>query len=170
MKNLKLLLLTIITQAILIAIIRIFYPTTLMAEQILIISFFQFLIFYVLSHFDLLEIKSLSMLALSVLITFNIFAFSIGNVERSTSLYIVQWVSVFPEGVSSDELISKLEHKFNDVDNFGIQLRLNEHTKRRIFFFDKNRYRLTIVGKVVLFSANLLSNVFSLEEWKSRSL
>ncbi len=154
----------------LISAVRIFYPTTMMAEQIFIISFIQFLIFYAFHRFNLLNAKSVSMLALSILISFNIFAFTIGNVQRSTSLYIVQWVSVFPEGVSKDELISRLEHQFNDVDKSGIQLRLNEHTKRRIFIFEENRYRLANAGKVVLSSANLLSRVFSLDEWKRRSL
>ena len=118
MKNSKLLLLTVIAQAILIAVVRIFYPTTLMAEQIFIISFFQFIVLYAFKRFNLLKIKSVSMLALSILISFNLFAFTIGNVQRSTSLYIVQWVSVFPEGVSKDELIAKLKVKFKDLTEF----------------------------------------------------
>ena len=157
-------------QGILIAVTRLFFPTTFMAEQILLISLIQLLILVLFEKKRIIRVRNHGIIALSVLISFNFYAYTIGNVQRSTSLYIVQWVSVFPDGVSEDELVSRLEAKFGEIDRIGIRLRLEEHRKRKIFEMSNSQYRLDLAGKIVLSSADLLSDVFNLREWQRRSL
>ena len=170
LKATRFFLIVLLMQGILIAVTRLFFPTTFMAEQILFISLLQLLFLFLLERNRKIGVRNRGVIALSVLISFNLFAFTIGNVQRSTSLYIVQWVSVFPEGVSEDKLVSTLEAKFGEIDRIGIRLRLEEHEKRRIFKISNGQYRLDLAGRVVLSSADLLSDVFNLHEWRRRSL
>jgi hypothetical protein len=109
--------------------------------------------------------------AVALLLVFNLLAFTVGNVQRSTSLYVVSWVGDYKEsGVSIETLEKKLIERDGSVDSIGLKQRIIEHEKRNLITIRKTgNASLTEGGQLVLKVAKILAHIFNLDLWKERT-
>lgn len=109
--------------------------------------------------------------AVTLLLIFNLLAFTVGNVQRSTSLYVISWVGDYKDnGVSVKVLENKLIQRDGSVDSVGLEQRINEHRKRLLITIQNNgKASLTKGGELVLLAAKTLAYIFNLDLWKDRT-
>jgi hypothetical protein len=161
---------SLIIQCLTLASLRIIWRTNLMLEQLAVVA----LISFFLSHFFRkklgLFVENRYRTLVTLLLVFNLLAFTVGNVQRSTSLYLLSWVGDHkPSGVTLSVLENKLIKRDQSVDYVGLKQRVNEHEKRHLFLIQNDgRIVLTLEGKFVLAVAKFLSHVFNLDLWKER--
>jgi len=141
-----------------------------MLEQLVLVALFSlFLLSTVRKKFNF-PVENRYRTAVALLLIFNLLAFTVGNVQRSTSLYVVSWIGDYKEsGVSVETLEKKLVMRDGSVDSIGLKQRISEHEKRNLIRVGKNgQVSLTEGGQFVLIIAKTLSYTFNLDLWKER--
>lgn len=93
-----------------------------------------------------------------------------GAIERSKSLYVFKWIGDSEEPLSWAELKGSLAKKYGPYDMQSISLRLDENSSRGFISRDGDGYSLTPVGEGIYIIAEQLSEFYSLEGWKSAAL
>jgi len=141
----------------------------LLFEQIFISGFLGYLL-VTLVHFKIFFLsyewkKSLKNSLLGFLIYLLIALFTVLNIDRSRSFYVLSWVakgSVICVGSSIDLSRVQSKEKFNSI---GISTRIEEQVKRRLILKSDSSCQLTQYGELYLFSAEVLAEIFKLKNW-----
>lgn len=144
---------------------RLFSKTSLLFDQLMILCVLNILCFmFIRKRFTFLSLTTFSCYVLtSVLVIFQI----AGNVDRSRSLYVLAWVQ---EG----KIVDNNDFKLFDVkskeaaDVEAIRQRVLEHKERKLVAIDTNGlYKLTVTGRIIVYLANKLSVMYSLQGWNN---
>lgn len=101
------------------------------------------------------------------LIVFILLQFSLVNIDRSRSFYVLSWANqnkVFDSkngiglvGVQSPEKLNSL----------AIQIRVDEQIEKKLLKNDSDRIKPTMAGKILILIADTLAKLFNLENWES---
>lgn len=91
-------------------------------------------------------------------------------IERSKSAYVIKWVGEAEKGIDVLSLNKKLVEKYGSYDMESVELRLEEQESRRLINQSGESYSLTLGGRVVYESAELIAIIYSLTGWETASL
>jgi hypothetical protein len=95
--------------------------------------------------------------------------FSLLNIDRSRSFYLLAWIdqSKVRESNSNLDLGMVLSSENKNVN--AIQVRINEQVSRGLVSINGNQYYLTGLGEVYLLISNKAADMFDLENWRINS-
>jgi hypothetical protein len=165
-------LLVVTLNSALLMLIRIFYPSNLLFDQILILcllSFFALFLAFVcqkyLSKGAVQRFKADRTTSLAVLLGVLIFyIFGTGvllNVDRSRSLYIFEWVDQCSNSLTCIDNYQK--KMYGNLGMLEVNQRIEEQISRGLMTMKSDRLFLTSTGKVIENSAVLMAWMFNLE-------
>jgi hypothetical protein len=153
---------------------KIFY-TTLLFDQIFIISIVTFIgtvslrfVFSREKNFKIQPQKLATIGILSALIFYTFGTAVLLNVDRSRSLYIFQWVDECKNSMAC--LTKYTEENYGVRGSAEIIQRIHEQSKRGLMDVNGNSIYLTFMGKIVKFSAHLSAVVFNLKGYFNAKL
>ena len=104
------------------------------------------------------------MLWISTLL-FTIFGLVVpGAIDRSRSIFVLQWVDEAAGKFDSDQLLKEISFQVKIDDKEAILQRLQEQTARGVFTSNaRGNYEITKFGRVTLLSVNVLASWYNLE-------
>lgn len=104
------------------------------------------------------------MLWISTLL-FTIFGLVVpGAIDRSRSIFVLQWVDEAAGKFNSDQLLKEISFQVKIDDKEAILQRLQEQTARGVFTSNaQGNYEITKFGRVTLLSVNVLASWYNLE-------
>lgn len=146
------------------------FGNDLLLEQILISGFLVHLII-TLFHFKINLLtydlkKSLRNSLLGFLIYLLVALFTILNIDRSRSFYVLSWVDKGVVICSSSGLdLSKVKSR-EKLNPSGISSRIEEQVKRGLILKSDSICKLTQYGELYLFSAEVIAEIFKLNNWE----
>jgi hypothetical protein len=116
------------------------------------------------------SVRIISYLAIiGLLIATIVFPYSLVNVDRSRSFYVLSWVNLGKVSVTSGEITLDVS-SHESVDKIGILERLNEQEQRGLVRQMDGTFVVSNSGKFFLQIANLLSKLFNLENWEKNKV
>lgn len=151
-----------LTSLFILFVVRVFFPSSLIFDQSLIIISITAFLFTFLKRrlrFSGSEVTYF----IYAMLAFYIFTTSVlMNIDRSRSFYVLKWVQ---NNTSTYNLVLQRE-ELGRQGVTDIQLRLDEQKKRGLISrTDTGIYRLTNSGKIVKVIADLLSRIFNLRDY-----
>jgi hypothetical protein len=159
-------------------IIRILFPNGPLLDQIFIctpVIFIDFLIITsAINKFEKKEkvqreeihaLKIISAL-LATLIFFTSGLLTLGNIDRSRSLYMFNWIGCAPNNHSKDQLYEDIEKKYGKEEAIAFEMRLEEQLNRKFVRINDGVIELTHTGQGVLRIAVTINSIFQLQGWK----
>ena len=96
--------------------------------------------------------------------------FTLVNVDRSRSFYVLSWIDAGEVTSVGGQLDLSKVNSLEKLNSDAIQSRLAEQTQRGYIENQRNNWVLTKKGKSLLMIANWLSNKFKLTGWSSNAL
>ena len=106
---------------------------------------------------------------IGLLIATIVFPYSLVNIDRSRSFFVLSWVDLGKISDKSGEItLSVISHE--SVDKAGVLQRLNEQQQRGLVSKKDNSFELTDYGKFMLQIANFLAKLFNLENWEANKI
>jgi hypothetical protein len=139
-------------------------------EQIIIIGFLTGVLLLLLLSRKKDDLKETIVEVLLVVTLFTSLAnFSLVNIDRSRSFYLLAWIEQGKVLQSNLQLDLSMVFSKENQNIDAIESRLNEQVSRRLVSVNDNYYSLTDLGKVYLFISSKLANWFDLENWKLNS-
>ena len=106
---------------------------------------------------------------IGLLISTIVFPYSLVNIDRSRSFFVLSWVDHGKISVNSGEItLSVISHE--SVDKIGVLQRLNEQEQRGLVNKKDNSFEVTDYGKFMLRIANFLAKLFNLENWEANKV
>jgi hypothetical protein len=152
----------------LLAFIRLFDPNTFLFIQILILSILLLITLYAYTAKrkgrlgETLRGREL----ISVVIMFTLLSFSLLNIDRSRSVYLLKWVSVSEKSeLTSQEFIESRANSNLDVQD--LTQRLNEQKSIRTISIDDDQIKLTPLGTIIVWTSNFAGSFQNLKGYKS---
>jgi hypothetical protein len=146
----------------------------LLFESILFTTFLQTLILITLagtkkigSMFRKLYRSPIIIFLLSGLVSFNLLFFSLMMIDRSKSLYVIQWVGE-QKNATREEIFNAKGVQVNSLDFDYINLRIEEQIKRKIIVNNQDQLSLSNYGKIIYSIANVIAKIFALKNWNSQ--
>jgi hypothetical protein len=141
-------------------------------EEILLVSTFAALLTFGLTFFlknvgflkdtiQLLCYVNILALMLSVLVL----PYSLLNVDRSRSFYVLSWVNQGKISEASGQIVLRVESE-ESSDIAGVKLRLIEQKQRGLIREIGGQYEVTGKGELALGIANTLAKIFNLKNWE----
>lgn len=98
-----------------------------------------------------------------------VFPYSLVNIDRSRSFFVLSWVDHGEISVNSGEMtLNVISHE--SVDRIGVLQRLNEQQQRGLVTKKDNSFEVTNYGKCMLQIANFLAKLFNLENWEANKV
>lgn len=91
--------------------------------------------------------------------------YSLLNVDRSRSFYVLSWVEQGRVSVENGQIILKVQST-ESADIAGVDLRLMEQEQRGLIQESNGIYKVTNMGKLTLMVANHLAKIFNLINWE----
>ena len=169
-------LLLVTLNSVLLILIRIFYPSNLLFDQILILCLLSFIALFLvkicqkyLSKDVVYRFKTTPTTSLAVLLgvlIFYIFGTSVLlNVDRSRSLYIFQWVGQCSNSLTCIDNYQK--QMYGNQGMLEVNQRIQEQISRGLMTMKSEEVFLTSTGKIVENSADLVVWLFNLEGYKN---
>ena len=152
-----------------ILIIRTIWPTTLLFDQINLLSIFAPAIFILIIRnflsklnwdiflFCLISTISLSLLTSTVLL----------NVDRSRSFYVLSWIERDLITIDHGKINLSKVKSLEKLDESAINQRIYEQKARGFVYFQNGRPKLSLLGHILYRVSNLLANFFTLNSWKA---
>lgn len=144
----------------------------LLFESIIVSSSIIFLIvFLTLTRIRLKVIPTSSLQTLlyvsliGLLCTLIILPNTLLNVDRSRSLYILNWVNQKQLKNVGGELVVNVKSP-EGSDLSGVELRLDEQIQRGLVIYSGGEYKLSRSGRFVLQVAEILASSFNLSNWQ----
>jgi len=134
----------------------------LLIAQILIVVFLLYALFLLFAGIRQPKSSAFHRLVAS-LVAFTILSFSLLNIDRSRSVYVLKWVSESStsfESVTVSSLATVHELSGNDVSAF--KMRLSEQTELGFLHESNGAYRLTIMGSVFIWFAERIARLANL--------
>ena len=133
------------------AIIRHFDKKTFSFLQIIFVTLLIALLVYTLSSIPMNRFTTLfhgRELAIT-LIVFTILSFTILNIDRSRSFYLLKWVSISGEaGTTTSDMARNYNLSGQDLDD--IKQRVDEQKESGTIVQDAGKLRLTLLGKLIV--------------------
>ena len=104
------------------------------------------------------------------LLMFIVLQFSLVNIDRSRSFYVLSW--------ANEDKVYKSENGFTLVgvvsleasNNEAINARINEQIQKKFLSYQGDLIQPTFAGSVLVWTADSLSNIFRLENWKKNKI
>ena len=162
--------------ALILALIRVVYPSNLLFDQIVILCVLTLIVYFLFVFFSQFQrsknkssYKTIRMKFSTVLIAVLVFyIFGTGvllNVDRSRSLFVFQWVDQCSNSV---KCIYDYERAlYSDQGVQEIEQRLEEQVSRGFMVINSDQITLTKLGMVVAKAADLSTTLFSLEGYRN---
>ena len=156
---------------ILFKIIHTFLPTTLIFDQIFLISCFNIALFLVLifrsKEVDFDKIVAIISLGLFLMFLNQTF---ILNIDRSRSTYVLSWIDkgYVSRNGSGDFITRGILSKENSNELATIQ-RVRENIDRGLVSVHEERVHLTMAGNFLLYICEGTADLFDLQGWKTNS-
>ena len=150
---------------------RMFFPGGLLYEQIVLAMVLGVTLFLVV--FGILSRKSPSSYDFSKVFPFLLiggllfysFGFSvIMTVDRSKSLYVLNWVHQ-KEPLALEDLGVALEKKYGSYDKVYVEQRISEQVRRGVFTENDGLIAVSRTGNFLWFTADRVAKVFNLNGW-----
>jgi hypothetical protein len=91
------------------------------------------------------------------------------NVDRSRSFYVLSWVDQGSVFVENGQIILEVKSA-ESADITGVDLRLKEQEQRGLIREGNGIYKVTNIGKMTLWIANLLAKLFNLTNWEANKV
>lgn len=156
-----------VLETILLFVMRKFSNTTLLFDQIVLSTLLSIVIFFVsdfLSHRRFVISRLKSLLVIGLLIG-NFYSYTLMNIDRSRSFYVLNWIDKDKLYFERNNLVSKVaSQEANEID--AIEQRVFEHQSRGLLNIENSgKITLTLMGKLTLKISNFFANVFSLQGW-----
>jgi hypothetical protein len=109
--------------------------------------------------------------ALAAILFFSAALLTLGNVDRSRSLYMFNWVGCAPSNLVMTDLSKIVKLEFGSAEESAFKMRIYEQRLRGLVSLDaEDHLRLTNSGEFVLATANVLNKIFNLQGWKKSLL
>jgi hypothetical protein len=103
---------------------------------------------------------------LALMFSVLILPYSLLNVDRSRSFYVLSWVEQGKVSVENGQIILNVKST-ESLDRSGVYLRLVEQQQRGLINRSNQTYEITSMGKLALAIATMLAQTFSLENWEA---
>jgi len=150
---------------------RLIAPKFLLYEEILIATILSFILSFLIIATTMPQKISVSLIrrffqgiTIGVLL-FYIFSFSvIMNVDRSKSLYVLNWFHE-EQPVSKSQMEILLIKKYGEYDKIYIEQRIQEQLERKVFQKKGNFIALTKLGSFYWNVGNIVARIFHLDGW-----
>jgi hypothetical protein len=164
------------TSILLLLVLRRISPSFLLFEAIILAVTLPFLLFLLV--YRLRKIKylfknifsnPLLSIMLSSLVIFNLLFFSLMMIDRSKSLYIINWVGN-GQPISREDLIKKVGVIENSNDGKYIEIRIEEQLSRNVISENNGLLKLTYYGSLLKSFADFTAKIFLLKGWESQNL
>lgn len=152
----------------LLAFIRIFDPNTFLFIQILILSILLLITLYsyTTKRKGKLGVTLRGRELISVVIMFTLLSFSLLNIDRSRSVYLLKWVSVSEKSeLTSQEFINSRANSKLDVRD--LTQRVQEQKSIRTISIYEDQIKLTSLGKIIVWTSNFAGSFQNLKGYKS---
>lgn len=94
-----------------------------------------------------------------------ILPYSLLNVDRSRSFYVLSWVDQNKISKSGNQILIQVQSS-ESLDIVGIKQRVEEQQQRGFIRENNGVYQVTEIGSFMLGVANLLAELFNLENWE----
>lgn len=159
-------------------IIRTFFPKGPLLDQIFIFTPVIFIDYFLLNSVinkfkgnkighvpEIFTIKTISA-SLAALIFFTSGLLILGNIDRSRSLYMFNWIGCAPKSYSKDQLLDDIEKKFGKEEKIAFEMRLNEQLNRNFASIEDGAIELTQTGRGVLKIAVTVNSIYQLQGWR----
>jgi FlaA1/EpsC-like NDP-sugar epimerase len=158
------------------AIVRSFFKSNLINEQIVIYSFSIFVVYSAIIRFTQSEVRDLMFYLIPLILAmlvFMILIFGPSTIDRSRSFYNLAWISKMNScGIYNLAEMKNTLDKNRDTIDYSEQSfiqRMTEHEIRGLLEIDKdNNVRLTGAGKILLNITNLAAGYFTLENFDNQ--
>lgn len=154
------------------AILRHFSSTSLLFDQI---SLVTLICFFLKTLWGLWKRQRSLMAnfrrgAICAIISVFFLSFTLLNIDRSRSVYVLSWISkeqIIVENNRYLVLMSRIEAQ----DSYAIKQRIEENIQRKLVSADKEigTVKLTRGGDLLLSISECLANIFNLQGWKMNS-
>jgi hypothetical protein len=92
--------------------------------------------------------------------------FTLVNIDRSRSFYVLSWANQNKVFDSKDGVTLVGVQSQEKLNLLAIEVRLGEQIEKNFLELDRNQIKPTVTGKFMLWIANSLANIFNLENWK----
>ncbi len=114
--------------------------------------------------FDKLYSNPVLIFIISGLIAFNLLFFSLMMIDRSKSLYVINWIGN-SKTITRPQLFELQGVSLGSKDFDYINLRINEQIQRGIVVENKGSLSLSVYGRILNRIANLFASAFLLKNW-----
>jgi hypothetical protein len=152
----------------LLAFVRLFDPDTFLFIQILILSILLLITLYAYTakRKGRLSVTLRGRELISVVIMFTLLSFSLLNIDRSRSVYLLKWVSVSEKtGLTSQEFIDS--HANSKLDVRDLTQRVREQKSIRTISIHDDQIKLTSLGTIIVWTSNFAGSFQNLKGYKS---
>ena len=152
----------------LLALFRVFDPNTFLFIQILILSIVLLLTLYAYTakRKNWLGVTLQGRELISIVIMFTLLSFSLLNIDRSRSVYLLKWVSVSEKSkLNPQEFIDSRANSELDVQD--LTQRLSEQESIRTISIYADKIELTLLGRFIVCTSNFVSSFQNLKGYKS---
>jgi hypothetical protein len=119
--------------------------------------------------FKKIFVSPLMVFLLSALVSFNLLFFSLMMIDRSKSLYIVNWVGSL-QPVTKKALYEKIGVPEKSSEREYIEIRISEQKLRRVLSEQNGYLQLTMYGTLIQKTSNIFAEIFLLNGWTSQNL
>lgn len=150
------------------AIVRCFDSGSFLFIQILVLSVLSVFSLYLFSinfHGNLASIVRGRELV-SVLVMFTILSFSLLNIDRSRSIYLLKWISVSESSILTPNAFID-SHAQSEQDIRDLTQRLHEQEALGSVSLDSDSLKLTALGRIIVTSSYFLAKFESLDGFNS---
>lgn len=172
-KNWILFFLIFISLSIILAIIRIGRYTNFLVEEIAILSIITIVICYLIRKMVKINSTIFFLIVYSAVTSFIIYGLVVpAAIDRSRSLFVVQWVNEGNGKYSAQELIKLAQNQLSIDDSKAIVQRFNEQIARKVItnVNENEDLKLTFIGMLTYESANFFADFYNLQGWYKNSL
>ena len=157
-------------------ILRRLAPDLILFESIVLVVLFQVIVLYIFNKIIVLKknfwdlfVNPVLVSLISVLVAFNVLFFSLMMVDRSVSLYVINWIGC-TQPISRTDLYTKIDTTLNSRDGAYIDRRINEQISRKVLLEYKGNLSLTTYGRVFKKTGDILANIYQLDGWNSQKI
>lgn len=107
---------------------------------------------------------------LSIVLFFTLTMNSLGNIDRSRSLYMLHWISCAPKGSNLEIIETQIQKKYGLETKLAFDFRIAEQINRGIVKIVNKRPILSTSGMFILRVAQIEAKAFELHGWERLDL
>jgi hypothetical protein len=142
-------------------------------EEIIVVTIFQILVFLIiigrftgiLRLFHVTNKEALAICFVAALVFFDVGQFTLLNIERSRSFYVIAWVAEGKVNSTTSGVITQGVQSFEALNPAAVSQRVIENKDRGLFIVKGGKYQLTTLGQAFLKLSNFLAKNYRLRGW-----